>query len=92
MRKHITLNTLPNAPSPSSPIISQISSGLTSLCTCSYCFFFLSGPNLKIFRKLKKDIVPDVNYSAVDASLGDFRQEEEEEEKKNSGSSRLDNS
>lgn len=53
----LTLNTLPKAPSPSSPMISQNSSGFKSLLTCSYCFFFFSPPNLKILRKLKKDIL-----------------------------------
>lgn len=54
----LTLYTFPKAPSPSSPIISQNSSGFRSLFTCSYCFFFFSLPNLKILRKLKKDIFP----------------------------------
>lgn len=53
----LTLNTLPKAPSPSSPMISQNSSGFRSLLTCSYCFFFFSPPSLKILRKLKKDIL-----------------------------------
>lgn len=52
-----TLKTFPKAPSPSSPMISQISSGFSSLRTCSYCFFFFSAPNLNILRKLKNDIV-----------------------------------
>lgn len=53
----LTLNTLPKAPSPSSPMISQNSSGFKSLLTCSYCFFFFSPPSLNILRKLKKDIL-----------------------------------
>lgn len=52
-----TLNTFPKAPSPSSPIMSHISSGFSSLRTCSYCFFFFSAPNLNILRKLKNDIL-----------------------------------
>lgn len=52
-----TLNTFPKAPSPNSPIMSHISSGFSSLRTCSYCFFFFSAPNLNILRKLKNDIL-----------------------------------
>lgn len=74
--RQLTLYTFPKAPSPSSPIISHISSGLTSLCTCSYCFFFLSGPSLKILRKLKKDIFFRCELQHREYALfGYFRQE-----------------
>ena len=57
MKILLTLKTFPKAPSPNSPIMSHISSGFSSLRTCSYCFFFFSAPNLNILRKLKNDMM-----------------------------------
>lgn len=53
----LTLYTLPNAPSPSSPIISHLWLGSTSLVMFLYAAFLLadsSPPNRKNFRKLFK--------------------------------------